>query len=56
MKPGSDSNKTHGSDPVREPVKDDEGIDSLKVLQIVAVIICTILVAWLIFHSILHIF
>lgn len=55
MKQGSDSEKRPDSKPVGEPVKEVEGIDAFRVLQIVGGIICAILVVWIIFHSILHI-
>jgi len=55
MKQGSDSDKRPDSKVVGEPVKEDEGIDAFKVLQLVGGIICAILAVWMIFHSILHI-
>ena len=55
MKQGSDSDKRPDSKVVGEPVKEDEGIDAFKVLQLVGGIICAILAVWIIFHSILHI-
>jgi len=54
MKPGNDSKKTNDNS-VTPFDKDSEGVDALVLLQLVAGIICAILVAWMIFHSILHI-
>jgi|GEM_PF-1573390 len=55
MKQGSDSDKKPDSKSVGDPVKEDEGIDAFKVLQLVGGIICAMFVVWIIFHSILHI-
>jgi hypothetical protein len=56
MKQGSNSEKKPDSKFIADPVKADEGIDAFRVLQIIGGIICVILVVWIIFHSILHIF
>jgi len=54
MKPGNDSKKSDDNSVIR-PDKDSEGVDALRILQIVAGIICAILVVWMLFHSVLHI-
>lgn len=54
MKPGNDAKKTTDNS-VTSPDKDGEGVDALRILQIVAGVICAILVIWMIFHRILHI-
>jgi hypothetical protein len=54
MKPGNDSKKSNDNS-MTPPDKDGEGMGALMILQIVAGIICAILVVWILFHSILHI-
>ena len=55
MKSVSDSVKKTDSDPVNEPVKEGEGIDALKVGQILVIVLCAIFIAGFLLHNILHI-
>ncbi|MFA6333181.1 MAG: hypothetical protein WCX22_09525 [Methanoregula sp.] len=56
MKPSSDAATKADNVPDKKTEDDSPGIDAIKILQIVAGIICAIIVIWLIFHSILHVF
>jgi len=56
MKQGSDSEKKPDSKSVGDLVKEEEGIDALKALQVISGIICAVLVIWILFHCILHLF
>ena len=55
MKQERDSKKTDAGS-VTPPVNDGEGIDALKALQVIAGFLCFILLVWIIFHSLLHVF
>ena len=55
MKSVSDSVKKTDSDPATTPVKEGEGIDALKVGQILVGVLCAIFVAGFLLRTILHV-